>query len=133
MDTAGLYAAVQDACMRRERDHLERLSGRLAGLAPEETFDDLWAHVSEPSVWPMYRLGAEHDLARRAWTDALAPLVERVGVPASAVGREVLLWVAVCRGFLWDLISGGDVDEINAAARRFFVRYSRPAPAMLGC
>lgn len=142
----GLLTAVHDACERRERDHLaafraeeadraRRAAGRSPGgqgAAPDPftTMRRMWRHLAEPRMWPLYRIafalrardpGA--DDSRAPWVEALLPLVRAVGVPPGRAPAEALLWIATCRGLLWELVTGADPAAVDAAAEAFHHRY----------
>lgn len=130
--TAGLLGAVHLACERREREHLATL--RVADADPIAVMDAMWRHLADPAMWPLYRLGfalriradvptADQQVEREAWRDALMPLVEALGVAGPEASDEALLWVASCRGLLWELVTGADPEAVRRAARRFATHY----------
>ncbi|HEX3791600.1 MAG TPA: TetR/AcrR family transcriptional regulator [Pseudonocardiaceae bacterium] len=130
--TTGLLGAVHLACERRERDHLATL--RVAGADPIGVMDAMWRHLADPAMWPLYRLGfalrvradvptSDQEAERAAWADALLPLLAALGVTGSDANDEALLWVASCRGLLWELVTGADPEAVHRAAARFATHY----------
>lgn len=128
----GLLSAVHLACERRERDHLATL--RVADADPVTVMDAMWRHLADPAMWPLYRLGfalriradvptSDQDAEREAWRDELVPLLESLGVAGPEAADEALLWVASCRGLLWELVTGADPEAVHRAAERFATHY----------
>jgi AcrR family transcriptional regulator len=124
-----LLDAIRDACEQRERDHLASL--RREDAAPVDVMRAMWDHLAEPRMWPLYRVRFALDARRPPrddddldlWTAALTPLVLATGVPSEAAEPEAVLWVAVCRGLLWLLVTGHPPTAVDTAADRFFARY----------
>lgn len=127
----GLLGAVHVACERREREHLAAL--RASGDDPVAVMRAMWRQLSDPALWPLYRLGfalrvradvptSDQQAQRDAWVDALGPLLAATGVTGPAVRDEALLWVATARGLLWELVTGADPDAVHRAAERFIAQ-----------
>ena len=135
--TAGLLAEVHAACERRERKHLAAL--RITGRQPVSVMRAMWQHLAQPRMWPIYRLGFAlrlrddvptpgQDREREAWVSALEPLVAAFDLDPVRARDESLLWVATCRGLLWELVTGADPKRVHHAAERFFTHYQPPRP-----
>ncbi|SEG65616.1 transcriptional regulator, TetR family [Actinacidiphila yanglinensis] len=126
----GLLAAVHEECERRERAHLAAFGAEDADA--RTTMHRMWRHLAEPRMWPVYRLGfalrarrpAGADAVREPWIDELLPLVRAMGVPGAGARAEALLWLATCRGLLFELVTGADPLAVDAAAEAFFAHYS---------
>ena len=129
--TVGLLSAVHRACEQRQREHLGTL--RTGGADPVAIMRAMWRHLAVPSMWPVYRLRfalrvradvvttADQQAERDQWVAAVVPLVRALGIPRAR--DEALLWVATCRGLLWELVTGADPVVVNRAAHRFFGHY----------
>jgi hypothetical protein len=86
----------------------------------------MWRHLADPGLWPLYRLGfslraargpsAADDADRAAWVTAIEPLARALGVPEARAKDVALLWVATCRGLLWELVTGADPAAVDRAA-----------------
>jgi hypothetical protein len=86
----------------------------------------MWRHLADPRLWPVYRLGfslraargpsTADDADRAAWVAAIQPLAEALGVPPETSADVALLWVATCRGLLWELVTGADPAAVDRAA-----------------
>lgn len=134
----GLLAAVHEQCERRERAHLAAF--RAQGGDPVSTMRRMWRHLAEPRMWPLYRLGFALrsrrpgvDGTREPWIAELLPLVGAVGVPADRARAEAMLWLGTSRGLLWELATGADPSEVDAAAEVFFaLRLTPGRPAARG-
>lgn len=135
--TSGLLSAVQLACERREREHLAAL--RVGGHEPIRVMHAMWQHLADRRMWPVYRLGftlrlradvatEQQDTDRDAWITALQPLVSALGVDPAHAPDESLLWVATCRGLLWELVTGADPERVHRAASSFFAHYDARGP-----
>ena len=134
--TTGLLGAVHLACEQRQRDHLA--AQPVVATDPLAVMRAMWTHLADPRMWPVYRLGfalrVRADIAapdqqaqRDAWTTALTPLITALGPPWTPAADESLLWVATCRGLLWELVTGADPAAVDRAAHRFFAHYAREA------
>ena len=134
---SGLLAAVHIACEQREREHLAEL--RVSGTQPVHIMRAMWQHLAQPRMWPVYRLGFALRLRtdvladgrhteREAWVTALEPLASALELEPARVRDESLLWVATCRGLLWELVTGADPERVDQAAERFFARYEPRSP-----
>ena len=130
--TSGLLTEVHLACERRERDHLAAL--RIIRRQPVSIMRAMWQHLAQPRMWPVYRLGfalrlrddvptPDQDTEREAWVSALEPLVAAFDLGPARARDESLLWVATCRGLLWELVTGADPKAVHRAAERFFAHY----------
>jgi hypothetical protein len=70
---------------------------------------------------------------RAPWIEALLPLVRAVGVPEELARAEAFLWLATCRGLLWELTTGADQMAVEAVAEAFFAHYTGgAAPEAVG-
>ena len=128
-----LLTKVHRACEERQRKALADVAVDETGVVP--VMRATWRRLAEPSLWPLYRLGfmlrasrvsatsAEDTDDRHRWVQALRPLVLAAGVPEEEAGAEALLWLAACRGLLWELVTGAGREATDGAAERFFVRY----------
>lgn len=138
--TTGLLAAVHLACEERARRHLARLTPATGAASdPLPVMRRMWRHLAEPDMWPVYRVGfalrlradvpvGDQDEQRDEWGEALQPLIAALGLPPARGRDEALLWIATCRGLLWELVTGADPRRVHRAADRFFSHY-RPTPA----
>ena len=135
--TSGLLSAVHLACERLARDHLAAL--RTGDTEPTLVMRAMWRHLAEPRMWPVYRLGFalrlraevptdQQDTERESWVTALQPLVSALDLDRAHARDESLLWVATCRGLLWELVTGAQPESVHRAAERFFARYDAPGP-----
>ncbi|WP_375493733.1 TetR/AcrR family transcriptional regulator [uncultured Jatrophihabitans sp.] len=135
--TSGLLAAVHLACEQREREHLSAL--QIGGAEPVAVMRAMWKHLAQPRMWPVYRLGftlrlradvpvTDQDGERDAWITTLQPLMSSFGLTPARARAEAILWVATCRGLLWELVTGADPRRIHQAAERFFAHYHPGAP-----
>jgi AcrR family transcriptional regulator len=130
--TTGLLGAVHLACERRQREHLAGL--RTGDDDPRATMRALWDHLAEERMWPLYRLGfalrlradvpsPDQSAERDKWVAALGPVLVALGVPGAGAADEALLWLAACRGLIWELVTGADPAAVHRAAGRFVTRY----------
>jgi hypothetical protein len=127
---------VHLACERRQRDHLAAMRTRASG--PVAVMRAMWKRLADPGMWPVYRLGfalrlradlpnADQDTEREHWVAALLPLITALGVPGGHAADEALLWLATCRGLLWELITGADPCAVDRAASQLFEHYDTSA------
>ena len=135
--TSGLLSAVHIACEQREREHLATL--QISGKRPVPVMRAMWQHLAQPHMWPVYRLGfalrlradvrtEDQDTERDAWVTVLQPLVSELDIGPGRTRDESLLWVATCRGLLWELVTGADPKRVDRAAERFFAHYAPHNP-----
>lgn len=132
-----LLAAVHLACEQRQRIHLEKL--RLETADPIEILRVMWSHLSQPEMWPTYRLGfslgarlgdadGSLDDGRQQWLSSLTELTTALGLRDSGATDEAVLWLAACRGLLWELVTGADPGAIDRAAEQLFRHAAYPPP-----
>lgn len=96
-----------------------------AGASAADVILRVWARVSAPEVRPLVRLffetvayaGREGTDLTSAWLDDAAQVAARLGIPADPVGTR--LGVALMRGLLVDVVTGGDMEAATAAVERF--------------
>lgn len=127
----GVLLAVHQACEQRQREHLASL--HLTSDDPFTIMREMWHHLAQPAMWPLYRLGfalgssgpavGAAAAERERWLEVLRPLVLAVGTPAEAASAEAQLWLATCRGLLWELVTGADHPTVTQAATSFFTHY----------
>ena len=134
---AGLVRAIVESVEAGQR----QLLADAATAAPTASSADLiratWVRVSDPAVRPFVRLFFElvgHPETDRldlttTWLDEARRVVEARGQAFDPAGVRV--GVAVTRGLLIDLVTGGDLDEANAAMERF-LELVPPDPPVLG-
>ncbi len=127
-----LLSEVHLTCEQRLRSSL--IDIELSASKPVEIMRLMWRRSAEPAMWPLYRLTFElraredvprpdQDAERQAWLTTLEPLVIACGVDPDHRSAEALLWLAACRGLLWELVCGADPDAVDDAAEMFFLRY----------
>ena len=103
-------------------------------LSPVDMARAMWAHFSDPALWPNERLFFEmygQALQGRArtdgllddivesWLDAIALGRESQGVPPEVARAQARLGVALTRGLLLDLLATGDRAGTDAAMEAF--------------
>jgi AcrR family transcriptional regulator len=134
---AGLVHAIVESVEAGQR----RLLADAAAATPSASSADLiratWARVSDPAVRPFVRLFFElvgHAETDRldltgTWLEEARSVVEARGQAFDPAG--VHAGIAVTRGLLIDLVTGGDPDEATAALERFLelLPPDRPADA----
>lgn len=135
----GLLVEIVRAVEQAQRDALSQLVDQGASLQSSAIF---WHHLADPSLAPFARLFFEvygQALQGRSWaTPLLDGVVDDWVQPIAATLRargerpavaraEARLAVAVTRGLLLDLLATGDRRAVEAAARRFFLRFEDPA------
>jgi AcrR family transcriptional regulator len=141
--TAGLLGEVHLAGERRQRELLGTV--RLASGDTQQVMRSMWKHLARAEMWDLYRLGfalrvradvahEDQQAERDQWIDALAPVIDQLGLSRAQARNEALLWIATCRGLLWELVTGADPAAVNRAANRFFAHYDAhveraPSPA----
>ena len=118
----GLVAAIVDEVERRQR-------AAMAAAPSAATAVETWRRVSDPAVRPFVQLffelaGQAARLPGRAGVDMTQPWVDDAVAAAASAGIEVdavdvRLGVAVVRGLLVDLVSGGEPAAAEAAFERF--------------
>ena len=133
---AGLVRAIVESVEAGQR----QLLADAAAAAPTASSADLiratWVRVSDPAVLPFVRLFFElvgHPATDQldlttTWLDEARGVVEARGQAFDPAGVRV--GIAVTRGLLVDLVTGGDRDAANAALERFLelVPPDQPAP-----
>lgn len=124
----GLVAAIVGAVEAEQRRLM--LSDAAAATDPKAVVRDVWARVSAPEVRPFVQLffetvayssraGRPNDLTDPWLGDAA------VAAPPSGVDPvEVRVGIAVVRGLLVDVLTGGDVDTATEALERFLTRWA---------
>jgi len=127
-----LLAAVHLACEQRQRRHLTELRPQTSD--PLEIMRMMWANLADQRMWPLYRLGfslraSGIDLTgqqddREQWIATLTPLAHAVGQRGEQAADEAMLWLAACRGLLWELVTGADPSAVDRAAERLFSHYA---------
>jgi AcrR family transcriptional regulator len=132
----GLLVEVVRAIEARQREVLSQLieSDVDAGM-------DFWRQVSHRRLHPFARLFFEvygQALQHRSWAEPLldgvvddwiAPVASALtarGVAPQDASAEARLGIAVARGLLLDLLATGDRRAVDAAARCYYDRYTRP-------
>ncbi|KAA9156942.1 hypothetical protein FPZ12_026360 [Amycolatopsis acidicola] len=105
---------------------------RVRSPDPRAVMNAMWKHLAAPEMWPLYRVGfalqlrddvSTPDEERAAWAEVLIPVLRDLGFTPAHARDEALLWVATCRGLLWELVTGADEKSVHRAARRFFAHY----------
>jgi AcrR family transcriptional regulator len=132
---AGLVQAIVESVEAGQR----QLLADAAAAAPSATSADLiratWARVSDPAVRQFVRLFFE--LVGHPETDRLdltGTWLDEAGAVARARGQSfdpagVRVGIAVTRGLLIDVVTGGDRDEATAALERFIELLPPDRPA----
>jgi AcrR family transcriptional regulator len=119
----GLVAAIVGFIEQDQRRVLLELAAE--ATEPADLARALWQRVSAPELRPFVRLffesvahaSATGDEVTLPWIDSAAEAATAMGVRQDPV--DIRLGVAVTRGLLVDLLSGGEL----AAANRAFERY----------
>ena len=96
-----------------------------AAATAAEVIRGVWSRVSAPETLPLVRLffetvayaGREGTDLTSAWLADAAALAVALGIAPDPVGTR--LGVAVMRGLLVDVVTGGDADAASAALERF--------------
>jgi AcrR family transcriptional regulator len=142
-----MLRSVHAACEERQRAHFADL--RLRTEDPFEAMRAMWAHVADPRMWPIYRLGfslrardaastppgggaVTDDEDRTRWLADLVPMVRMLGIDEDRAVDEAMLWLATTRGLLWELVTGADPALVERAAEAFLARLvaaARPGSA----
>lgn len=121
----GLVAAIVGSVEAGQRQLLEEAASTAPTAGDADLIRATWARVSDPAVRPFVRLFFElvgqpatggPDLTA-GWLEAAAGIAEARGQALDRAG--VRLGVAVTRGLLVDLVTGGDPAEATAALERF--------------
>ncbi|MEV0198255.1 TetR/AcrR family transcriptional regulator [Nonomuraea sp. NPDC050691] len=85
-------------------------------LAPaERLFFEIYAHALNGRPWA----AAFRESVVRAWTDPIADMLTKHGLPSQEAGRLARLSLAVGRGLLLDLLATGDQAAVDDAADLF--------------
>ncbi len=122
---AGLVGAIVESVEASQRQLLADAAAAAPTASDAELIRATWARVSDPAVRPFVRLFFElvghpatdgPDLTA-GWLEAAAAIAEARGRPLDEAGVRV--GIAVTRGLLIDLVTGGDLDEATAALERF--------------
>jgi AcrR family transcriptional regulator len=120
----GMLTAVHAACEARQQRHFATLAPTSA--EPEAIMREMWRHLADERMWPVYRLGfalraargpdPADDADRAAWVEAIEPLARALGHGPETAKDVALLWLATTRGLLWELVTGAGTEAIDRAA-----------------
>lgn len=132
---AGLVRAIVESVEAGQRQLLTDAAAAAPDASSAELIRATWARVSDPTVRPFVRLFFE--LVGHPTTDALdltgtwlhdaQAIAEARGEAFDAAGVRV--GVAVTRGLLVDVVTGGDLDAATAALERFLALLPPDPPA----
>ena len=122
---AGLVRAVVESVEAGQRQLLADAAAAVPGASDADLIRATWARVSDPAVRPFVRLFFElvghpttHPIdLTGTWLDEARDIVEARGGAFDPAGARV--GVAITRGLLVDVVTGGDPDEATAALERF--------------
>ena len=124
----GLLVAVAQAVDEAQREALPTWGTTADGARR------LWAHLSDPKLWPQERLFFElyvHALLGRPgtegfleaavepWIAAIADGLVKAGADETTSRADARLGLAVARGLLLDLLATGDRAGVTAAYERY--------------
>ena len=124
----GLLIAVAQAVDEAQRESLPTWGTTAEGARR------LWAHLSDPKLWPQERLFFElyvHALLGRPgtegfleaavepWLTAIADGLVKAGADQATSRADARLGLAVARGLLLDLLATGDRAGVTAAYERY--------------
>lgn len=127
-----LLAEVHRACEARLHATMAELT--VSTPHPAEIVRAFWRNLSQPRLWPLYRLSFGLRLRLPdddppddgPWMEALRPLVRAMGIPSAAVDDHALLWLTTSRGLLYALVTGVPAADVDRAAEAFFQLYAAP-------
>ena len=124
----GLLIAVAEAVDEAQREALPTWGTTADGARR------LWAHLSDPKLWPQERLFFElyvHALLGRPgiegfleaavepWVTAIADGLVKAGADEATSRADARLGLAVARGLLLDLLATGDRAGVTATYKRY--------------